>query len=381
MLVFLPGYAIVAAVLPARPGAVDTGRIGPGWPVRAALSFVGTVLVVALTGVGLSATVGIRLAPVLAALTTVTVLGAVVAAARRSRLPERARANPLAGSVSVLPLSATATRLQAVAVVAGILALVGAVAFAGAVPSADEGYTEAYLLAENETGALVAADANTSFRAGQARPIHVAIENHEDTRQTYEVVTVAQRVAGNGSVVASERVDAFRVGVDSDQRATAERRFAPTLTGDRIRLRVLVYEDGAPETPRVANADLAMRLWVDVSDSTPTADGTAIDDSAAGEPPGTSVGTPTATPASNSSTPTPNPSTSLPNASTPTPNSATPTPTASSLPGTSGPAPTSNGSTATGTPTASTGTSNGSTPTGTTNPSTPDGSTATATSG
>jgi uncharacterized membrane protein len=338
LLVFLPGYAVVAAVLPARPGAVDTGRVGPGWPLRFGLALLGTVLVVALTGVGLSATVGIRLLPALAVLTAVTVFGVVVAAVRRSRLPARARANPLAGTVRLLPVPAATSRFQGVAVVVGLLALVGAIAFAGAVPTQEEGYTEAYLLTENETGALVAADDNTTFRAGVGRPVHVAIENHEETRQTYEVVTVAQRVAENGSVFASERVDAFAVEVDPNQRATAERRFAPTLTGDRIRLRVLVYDDGTPDRPSVTTADLAMRLWIDVPESASAADGIAETDTTAAESPGT----PTPTGAPNSSTP------------TATPNPSTPS----------------------GTPSTPTGPQNASTPTETSNDSSPGGSTA-----
>jgi len=84
LVLFLPGYSLVAALFPRRDDLDGIERI--------ALSFGLSIAVVPLLGLGLNYTqYGIRLVPVLLGLSLFTVLLAVVAGVRRVWLPEAER--------------------------------------------------------------------------------------------------------------------------------------------------------------------------------------------------------------------------------------------------------------------------------------------------
>ena len=84
LVLFLPGYSLIAALFPRRDDLDGIERI--------ALSFGLSIAVVPLLGLGLNYTpYGIRLVPVLAGLSLFTVLLAVVAGVRRVWMPEAER--------------------------------------------------------------------------------------------------------------------------------------------------------------------------------------------------------------------------------------------------------------------------------------------------
>lgn len=267
-LVFLPGYAVIAALFPGRPGGTSRGSIvgsaggngSPGWAVRVALSLVMSAVVVAVVGVAASATVGIRLAPVAVAIGAVTLLGVAVAAVRRGRLARERRANPLTGSA--FRTFSPGTSIQTASLVLALLVLVGAVAFVGAVPMEGESYTESYLLNEGEDGDLVAEGHPTEFVAGVGHPLYVGLENHEHRTVSYEVVVLAQEVDADGSITDQRQVDRFGVELDHAESDVVEREIAPTTTGEGIRLQFLVYEGTDPANAE--DADQTLQLWIDV---------------------------------------------------------------------------------------------------------------------
>lgn len=266
-LLLYPGYALTAALFPEAPRAeppVD-GRSTPGWAARVAISLGLSAVVVAVTGLLASWTVGVRLGPVVLAVTAVTLLSTTVASARRRSLPPAHRANPLDAAAGPLPgPSPGLSRLQAATGLVAALVLVGAVAYAGAAPGPGQPYSEFYLLSEGGDGSLAASDYPTTFVAGQGHPLHVAIENHERQPVTYEVVVLAQAVRGDGTVLAEEPVDRFEVGLAPGERAVVERRVAPSTPGEGVRLQFLAFEDGAPADPSAERADLSLHLWIDV---------------------------------------------------------------------------------------------------------------------
>ena len=84
LVLFLPGYSLIAALFPRRDDLDSIERI--------ALSFGLSIAVVPLIGLALNYTpFGIRLVPVLAGLSVFTILLAVAAGVRRLRLPEGGR--------------------------------------------------------------------------------------------------------------------------------------------------------------------------------------------------------------------------------------------------------------------------------------------------
>jgi len=84
LVLFLPGYSLIAALFPRRDDLDGIERI--------ALSFGLSIAVVPLIGLGLNYTpFGIRLVPILAVLSVFTVSLAVIAGVRRCWLPEADR--------------------------------------------------------------------------------------------------------------------------------------------------------------------------------------------------------------------------------------------------------------------------------------------------
>lgn len=265
-LLVLPGYAIVAALFPEQPvpasraGATPAGAGNPGWTVRLALSLVLSAIVVGTVGVVLDWVWGIRLAPVVVAVAGVTISAAGVAGLRRLRLPVKLRASPVADrTFGFHPTGSTAQNLT---LAIAVLALVGSVAFVGAVPPQGEAFTESYLLTEDADGELVADGYPTTFVDGESRPLHLGIENNEFRPVTYEVVVVLQDVDDDGTVVAREYLDRFTVELAHGESAVLEREIAPTMTGDGLQLSFQIHKDTDPDD--AATPDQTLQLWIDV---------------------------------------------------------------------------------------------------------------------
>ena len=262
-LLFVPGYAVVAALFPEQPtdrGSFNSRGGSPDWLVRAALSLLVSALVVALVGLVLGWLLTISLLPLIAAIAAITVCGVAVAGERRRRLPAGRRADPLGGrSLTLLP---GGTSLQSVTLGIALVALLGATVFVGVTPVQGEQYSEASLLTENADGERVAEGYPSTFVAGEGHELSVALSNHEGESLAYEVVVVAQQVGSGGEVTAEQRVDRFGTTLDHGETAVLERQIAPTMTGEDVRLRFLVYEGTTPGGG--VEPDQTLQLWIDV---------------------------------------------------------------------------------------------------------------------
>lgn len=292
---FVPGYALIAALFPERgpsvsgdrtsattdetDDATDTDDESGGIDVleRAVLSFGASIAVVPLVGLVLNFTPwGLRLVPILAGLTVLTVPLTVLAAVRRARLPseERFDPHPVAWLVTGLRgLTAPDDRTDAVLnvlLVVSVLLAVGSVAYAVSDPGPEEQFTEFYLLTENETGDLVAADYPTNFTAGGSESLVVGIGNEEGQPETYTVVTQLQAVRIDDETVTvteAHELDRFSREVLDGETVNATREIEPReVTGDRLRLQFLLYRGAVPETPNAASAYRETHLWVNVTD-------------------------------------------------------------------------------------------------------------------
>ena len=288
LLFFLPGYATVAALFPARrpvdanldstarwsrKRAIRDGTIGHA--ERAALSVGTSVTILVLAGLVLAVTPwGLALDPLLALLTGLVVVGMFVAIVRRRRLPAERRFRLPArqwidrARAAITGSNSRAEMALALFLAVAIVAAMSSLTFALAVPTDGESYTDFYLVTENETsGELTAANYPTDLTRGESEPLTVGIENHEDRAMSYSVVVKLQRVeTGDGTTVLEDReLDRFGTRVADGETWTDEYQVTPTIVGEDLRLVFLLYEGEPPAEPSRANADESLYLWVDVS--------------------------------------------------------------------------------------------------------------------
>lgn len=287
-ILFLPGYAFVAALFPDRGpnrGSKRTegpssgrisGRRGIDYIERIALSFGLSIATVPLLGLGLNYTPwGIRVAPILLTVSLFTLVMAAIAVHRRNELPPEDRfrvpynrwASSLRSDVFD-PETRTDAAVNLLLVVSIVLA-VASVGYALTVPDQGEAFTEFYLLTETEDGELVASGYPTEFAPGESKPVVIGIGNREHEPTAYTIVVKLERVRfGNNTTTVHEsrELDRFRTPrIASNE--TWERRYTitPSLVGNRLRLVFLLYIDSAPQTATIENAYRETHLWINVT--------------------------------------------------------------------------------------------------------------------
>ena len=286
---FVPGYALVAALFPEDGGSMETsadsatGRLrsasiarGIDGLERIALPVGLSIAVVPLIGLVLNFTpFGIRLVPIVFCLSAFTLLVTAIATVRRRRLPEAARfrvsyKRRLASARSELfrPDSRADATLNVLLAVSLVLAS-ASVGYATLAPRDGEQFTEFYLLTENESGGLAAADYPTNFTRGQGEPLVVGIQNHEGESKRYTVVVALQRVdqRGNETTVLEQReLRRFRAQVGANETWTRAHEITPTMTGQRLRIVYLLYRGSPPTDPGVTTAYRELHLWINASE-------------------------------------------------------------------------------------------------------------------
>lgn len=296
---FVPGYALIAALFPeagesptATANEGPTDRRGIDGIERIALSFGLSLAVVPLLGLGLNFTPwGIRLVPIVVVTGGFSLITTAVAATRRWALPAEDRFRvPYRSWLAAARTEVfdPDSRLDAglnVLLGISILLAVSSVAYAVAVPANGEQSTEFYVLTENETGDLVAADYPTRFDPGESREVVLGIGNQEHEQTEYTVVTAMHRVdvanadrrnvtvdgpnetvtTPNLTVTEREELDRVSVSLAHNETWHQPRRVEPTMAGEDLRLTFLLYRGDPPATPTVENAYRQLHLWVTVT--------------------------------------------------------------------------------------------------------------------
>ena len=280
---FIPGYAFIAALFPEAGGgsATDDEAIsnpqadGIDGIERTALSFGLSIALVPLVGLVLNFTPwGIRLLPILVSLSGLTLVLTAVAAVRRWALPadERFRvpyrAWLSAGREELFSPASRADAVLNVLLVLSILLAAASVGYAVTVPKDGERFSEFYLLTEGEDGELVADGYPTEFQQGASRSLIVGIGNQEHERTEYTVIAELQRVerVGNETQV-RERAELRRFQPTLGHNETWQRQHEvqPEMTGDRLRLQYLLYRGSPPATVDQSTAYREVHLWVNVT--------------------------------------------------------------------------------------------------------------------
>ncbi len=250
MVLFLPGYALIAALFPSKDDLDGIERL--------ALGFGLSIAVVPLIGLGLNYTPwGIRLIPILVSLSVFTLFMCVVAVYRRAQLPSEKAFSVSPGEVYEslkAPVSSQPEsrldRILTIILVISVLASVVALAYVVVSPKQGEKFTEFYILgmdgkADNYT---------THFTLGDDGQVIVGVVNHEYERAKY---TMDIRL-NNDSLSIPSNVKSFSL----EHNATWERPvvFTPNSVGNNMKLEFLLYKN---DNLTVPYRDL--HLWVNVT--------------------------------------------------------------------------------------------------------------------
>lgn len=280
---FVPGYALIAALFPEAGGPSGgeqsageaTSQSGIDRIERVALSFGTSIAVVPLVGLVLNFTpFGIRLAPIMIALSGLTLTLAIVGARRRWHLPEEERFRvpyKTLGSQIRTEMLEPESRWDAalnVLLVISLLLAVSSVGYAVAVPKQGEKFTEFYLLTESDDGELVADNYPTEFVAGESRSLVVGVGNHEHQPQNYTVVATIQRVKvrNNSTVILAQReLTRFQTRIDHNETWQLQHTVSPEMTGTDLRLQYLLYRGSPASDLDSESAYRELHLWVNVS--------------------------------------------------------------------------------------------------------------------
>lgn len=251
LVLFLPGYALIAALLPAKRDLDGTERV--------ILAFGLSVAVVSLIGFGLNYTAwGIKHISMIVSLSDFTLLMCGVAYYRRSQLPEGERfESPLKAAAFALktevlekPESQT-DRALTVILIFFILAAGVTLAYVIGTPKEGEHFTEFYILGPGG----MAGDYPTKYVLGENGTVILGVVNHEYRTVNY---TMDVRLE-NESLPLPEELRQVSLAHD----VTWERplTITPQVEGTDMKLEFLLFNESEKEIP-CGN----LNLWINVSE-------------------------------------------------------------------------------------------------------------------
>lgn len=246
MVLFVPGYTLIAALFPKMKDLDGIERL--------ALSFGLSIAVVPLIGLGLNYTPwGIRLTPVVISMAIFTLAMAGAAYLRRKSLPEeerfatnfRAATNSLKAEILADEKSRLDKALTIILVIT-IMLSIAALVYVIVTPKQGEKFTEFYILGPGGK----AYDYPTSVLAGNESTVIVGVVNHE-----YALVNYSLQLGLNNSTILKREL-----ALEHNQTWERPVSYALNKTGDGQKLQFLLYKEGNFTAPY---RDL--HLWVNVS--------------------------------------------------------------------------------------------------------------------
>ncbi|KKG14547.1 hypothetical protein EO98_06335 [Methanosarcina sp. 2.H.T.1A.6] len=254
LVLFLPGYALIGALLPAKK---DIDGIE-----RALLSLGLSIAVVPLMGLGMNYTDwGIREVPVLTGLSIFTIFMCGAAYYRRRQLPEaEAFEVPVKASISALKTDllgetrgenrSGADRAISMLLVISILASLGSLAYVIGNPREGEAFTEFYILGPDR----IAENYPTNYTLGDSGTVVVGITNHE-----YRTVDYTMEIRlENRSLPLPENQK--YVNLDRDVSWKEPVTFTPPFEGKNMKLEFLLFNETEKSVPY-----RNVHLWINVT--------------------------------------------------------------------------------------------------------------------
>ncbi len=280
MVLFIPGYALIAALFPRRntPESIEKIALSSGNKEadnaekatflsgnkeidgieRAALSFGLSIAVSPLIGLGLNYTPwGIRLDPIVVCLTIFTIICVLVANKRRHELLEKERFSidfaGLYGQFRDETFGGDKTQLDkalTVILIVAILLSVATLAYVIVVPKHGETFTEFYILGPGGK----ADQYPTQYILGDNKSVTVGVVNHEYRNVTYDLV-VALNDSSTVTNLYSEQLT-----LTDNQTMEQAVNLKPDRAGQNMKMEFLLYADGNMTAPY-----RECHLWVNVT--------------------------------------------------------------------------------------------------------------------
>jgi len=250
VVLFVPGYAFIAALFPRRTSLNNGVRLG--------LSFGISIAIVPLLEMALNYTRwGVRVSPTLVIIAAFTIACVAAAGIRRRRLPEDERfavnwqaRKRLAGLKAAFLSGHTLDRALSIVLLLAIGVSLAVGSYAVLVPKPSEHFTEFYLLGANDT----LGNYTTQFKVGVPSPSKVVIVNHEARNVTYDLVIYTNNSSQR------EAVYSEKVVIPDGQRWEKQIDLVLNQPGELVKLEFALYEDQVTADPyRDAH------MWVNVT--------------------------------------------------------------------------------------------------------------------
>lgn len=275
LLLFLPGYALVAVLFPATERSarettsttIETYPRGIDGIERAGLSVALSLTVVALVGLALPLTGwGLSATAFAAVIAGFTVVSAQLGVVRRLRTPtsERLTVSPIAAITGLERDDTAVASLSTIVLVLAIGMAASALLLGFIAPTSGGEFTELALYGEDDDGTLVAGEIDNEVAAGQSIPVTVSIDNQEGEETDYTVVVQEQTVE-DGAVTERTTHDTLETTLPDGTAGTGNLSVTPAAdSGETVRISVLLYEGEPPSEPTNDDAMEDTYFWVTV---------------------------------------------------------------------------------------------------------------------
>lgn len=264
VLLFTPGYAVIAALFPRTGAVVVSSRLE-----RGILGVVASIAIVPMIALASTVTGSIDLALVLAGIAGLTVLASAVAIVRETlgepdpRGPDPYRDSSDADS-TVRNAATDGLTLLAIAITALLLVASAAVAYTddggnqllNTDDRDDQPMTEFYLVNESGPGTDTAVDGQNAY--------DLRINHFSSESQQYSVVLLLDPASDTGQ--SWSELDRSSIAVGPDETATVTYRISQSEVAANDTVRFLLYTDEAPSTPDPDTAHRSLSISVEGAD-------------------------------------------------------------------------------------------------------------------
>lgn len=269
LVLFIPGYALIAALFPTDEDLDLIERI--------ALSFGLSIAVVPLIGLGLNYTPwGIRLDPIVLSLSLFTIIMVLIAQGRRAMTDPDDRyrfpADEIMAGIREEFFPNEGNRIDkilSIILLISIIAAIGTTIFVIAFPKEGEKFTEFYILGEKR----MAADYPDRLTIGEEYPMYIGVGNHEYRNVSYTIevhqMTMETDESGNISYITRMNMtDRLSVAVPHNETVTVPYNLSAADIGYN-RIEFLLFNESVPDRSvsgmeRINQSYRDLHLWVKV---------------------------------------------------------------------------------------------------------------------
>ena len=250
MMLFLPGYALIAVLFPEKTGLE--------WLERIALSIGLSVAVVPLIGLGLNFTSwGIKEIPLLTSLSVFTFLLSGIAYVIRARLPEDS-AFEISFKTSALNLinevmgktESKTERTLSVLLAISFLVLIGTLGYVTFTPHEREPFTAFYILGPQK----MAENYTTQYVQGQSGTYIIGVTNNEHKTMSY---TMDVRL-DNKSIPLPKNLQNIKLAHNTTLEEPLV--ITPSIEGKNMKLEFLLFNETEKKVPY-----RNLNLWINVT--------------------------------------------------------------------------------------------------------------------